>query len=414
MIKYIKVEHYKSLDNIELELSPVTVLVGANGTGKSNFVDAIRFMKDAVQFDLDRAVSERHGIDSIRQWSPRRPFNLKIELGLHRSNERHGKYAVTLASQRGKFQIVREEAQWNEVTKKYSIGNLNDPDYPGDRIPTNVSTRLVRNRDGNVEWTETKDGNTEQKTAKVEFKDELLLSGSAGSFARYPWIHIPGLRYFGMRGLSVALHDIETYSIFPNVLRTPQTPSVDTRLHSTGDNLTSIFKAMSRTKRGSAARAEITGSLKKIMPNLDAIVIQSVGGLMVPAFRVKESDGTRHDFNVSQISDGTLRVLGLLTALYQPNRPSVIALEEPEQTVNPAVLAVIAEAIKDVGNKSQVIVTTHSPHFIDQFEPEEIRAVEMIDNLTKISAIADAQRRVVRERLFTLGELMTVEGLYGN
>ena len=397
-----------------MELGPVTVLVGGNGTGKSNFVDAIRFMKDAVQFDLDRAVSERHGIDSIRQWSARRPYNLKIELGLQRSKNRHGKYAVTLASQRGNFRIVREEAEWNEVRERYSIDDPDDPDYPGASITTDFSTRLVRNRDGSVELAETRDGHTEQKTANVEFKDELLLSRSGGGFSRYPWFRIPGLQYFGIRGLSAELHNIETYSIFPNVLRTPQTPSVDTRLHSTGDNLTSIFKAMSRNKRGSAARAEITDSLKKIMPNLDAIIIQSVGGLMVPAFRVKESDGTRHDFNVSQISDGTLRVLGLLTALYQPNRPSVIALEEPEQTVNPAVLAVIAEAIKDVGKKSQVLVTTHSPHFIDQFEPEEIRAVEMIDNLTRVSVVADAQRNAVRERLFTLGELVTIEGLYGN
>ena len=390
------------------------MLVGANGTGKSNFIDAIRFMKDAVQFDLDRAVSERHGIDSIRQWSPRKPYNVKVELGLRRSKERHGKYAVTLASQRGNFQIVREEAEWNEVTDRFSIADPNDPDYPGEPIPTEICTRLIRNRDGSVELEETTDGRKEEKTANMEFKDELLLSGSAGVFTRYPWFRIPGLRYFGIRGLSAELHNIETYSIFPNVLRTPQTPSVDSRLHSNGDNLTSIFKTMSRNKRGSVARAEITDSLKKIMPNLDSIIIQSVGGLMVPAFRVKESDGTRHDFNVSQISDGTLRVLGLLTALYQPDRPSVIALEEPEQTVNPAVLAVIAEAIKDVGTKSQVLVTTHSPHFIDQFEPEEIRAVEMVKSLTKVSPIADAQLHVVRERLFTLGELMTVEGLYGN
>lgn len=414
MIKYIKIEHYKSIGNIEVDLGPVTILVGANGTGKSNFVDAIRFMKDAVQFDLNRAVSERHGIDSIRQWSPRRPYYLKIELGLYRSNERHGKYSVTLASQRGNFQIVREEAQWNKMTDRWTIGDSNDPDYPGEPIPTYISTRLVRDRDGGVELAETEGEHTEQKRVNIEFNDELLLSRSAGGFARYPWLRIPGLRYFGMRDLSRELHDIETYSIFPNVLRTPQTPSVDSRLHSTGDNLTSVFKAMSRNKRGKAARAEITDSLKKIMPNLDAIIIQSVGGLMVPAFRVKESDGTKHDFNVSQISDGTLRVLGLLTALYQPDRPSVIALEEPEQTVNPSVLAVIAEAIRDVGNRSQVIVTTHSPHFIDQFEPEEIRAVEMIDNLTRVSPVADAQRKVVRERLFTLGELMTVEGIYGS
>lgn len=134
---------------------------------------------------------------------------------------------------------------------------------------------------------------------------------------------------------------------------------------------------------------------------------------MVPAFRVREAAGKKHDFNVSQISDGTLRILGLLTALYQPHKPDSIALEEPEQTVNPGVLGVLADAIKDVASDSQVIVTTHSPNLIDYFEPEEIYAVNMSEGLTTVGSIIASQTEAVKQQLFTLGELMTIEGLAG-
>ncbi|MEM1204466.1 MAG: AAA family ATPase, partial [Acidobacteriota bacterium] len=138
-----------------------------------------------------------------------------------------------------------------------------------------------------------------------------------------------------------------------------------------------------------------------------------LGGLMVPTFRVTESDGKKHDFNVSQISDGTLRVLGLLTALYQPTRPATLAMEEPEQTVNPGVLAVLAEAIEEVSNHSQILVTTHSPELVDKFEdPKVVQAVDMVDGKTQIGPVHPDQISAVKDRLFSLGELMSVEGLH--
>jgi predicted ATPase len=150
------------------------------------------------------------------------------------------------------------------------------------------------------------------------------------------------------------------------------------------------------------------------MPNLDGIIIESPGGFMVPTFRVKEPNGKGHNFNVSQISDGTLRLFGLLTALYQPDRPDVIAMEEPEQTVNPGVLAVLADAIREVSQSgTQIVITTHSPHLVDLFEPEEILTAELIDGRTVIRPINEAQKQAVKDRLFSLGELMTAEGLHG-
>jgi predicted ATPase len=113
------------------------------------------------------------------------------------------------------------------------------------------------------------------------------------------------------------------------------------------------------------------------------------------------------------MSDGTLRVLGILVALYQELGPGVIALEEPELTVHPGILQMLAEMIKEVSQRRQILLTTHSPELLDYFDPEDIVAVDYEDGATTARPLNKAQSKAVRERLFSLGELMTVEGLRG-
>jgi predicted ATPase len=153
--------------------------------------------------------------------------------------------------------------------------------------------------------------------------------------------------------------------------------------------------------------------MRLILGNLDEIRIQSVGGYLTPMFRVKEDNEAGHDFNVSQISDGTLRVLGLLLALYQSPRPDIIALEEPELTVNPGVLRMLVESIREASEASQIILTTHSPELVDMLNPEEVRAVELEGGKTIVNPVAQSQLRAVKENLFTLGQIMVSEGISG-
>jgi predicted ATPase len=80
MITTIRIDHYKSVAQASLRLEKTSVLVGSNSAGKSNFIDAIAFLRDAVVHSLEQSVSDRHGIDSIIQWSPTRPYNLDIEV----------------------------------------------------------------------------------------------------------------------------------------------------------------------------------------------------------------------------------------------------------------------------------------------------------------------------------------------
>jgi len=378
MIRRIVIDHYKSIDHVDLSRGPLSILVGPNGIGKSNFVDAIRFVRDVATYGLDRAVADRHGIDSVRQWSPSKPYqvSLRIEVDSPRGS---GYLAFTLASARGSHVVRREEGEW--TTRSAGGEALSPHQYTRD---TNGAV-VVRHRG-------------RKREIQAEAPEELFLP----SFEAPP-------------GLSSVLRSMEAYSIYPNVLRRPQRPSSDRRLTSDGDNLTSVFKNITSSKnnRFVQARNEIIASMQQVMPALENIRIQSLGGLMVPSFRVKERDGRVHDFNVAQVSDGTLRVLGLLTALYQPHRPDVLAMEEPEQTINPGVLSLLAESIMETSLKSQVILTTHSPELLDKFnDPQVVYSVEMDGGITKIAPINQGQLRAVRDRLFTLGELMSREGLH--
>ena len=209
------------------------------------------------------------------------------------------------------------------------------------------------------------------------------------------------------------LRGFEPYSIFPNTLRDPQSQSKETYLESHGSNLTSILRQMRRKKRTEAI-SEIVNSLKLIIPGLDNINVQSVAGYLTPQFRMgKQNNNKPHTFNVNQMSDGSLRILGLLVALYQEPKPDTIALEEPELTVHPGALQLITDSIEEVSKSTQILATTHSPDFLNHFRPEQIVAVELENGSTKAGKLSESQLGAAREHLFTLGELMSIEGIHG-
>jgi predicted ATPase len=322
------------------------------------------------------------------------------------------KYSFSLDSAKGLFQVTREEIDMR-LRSSYSAFD--------EEVP-----KAVRYEDEHIVIGRSKDGTVTRDSQSVEGDDADVDLFDPGDL--HKWFAVDPKREeykieqadellvhqrrWELSQLRQRLTDFQAYSIFPNTLRTPQEPSNEIFLTPEGRNLTSVFKRMRRTKRGLEAITQIIDAMKLILPNLERISILSLGGFLVPQFHMTEASGKRHVFNVAQMSDGTLRVLGLLTALYQEPRPSVIALEEPEQTVNPGILTVLADSIKEVSRRSQVIITTHSPNLLDQFGPEDVRTVDLVGSRTHVAPVGATQLGAVRDRLFTLGELMVSEGLH--
>lgn len=154
------------------------------------------------------------------------------------------------------------------------------------------------------------------------------------------------------------------------------------------------------------------GGIQRVLPTFEEVSIQTVGSYLVPLFKFRvEGESTLTSFDPVQLSDGTLRLFGILLAAYQLPRPKLLVIEEPEQTIYPAALVVLADVVKEIGRSTQVLITTHSPHLVQCFAPSQIRVAVMHKGMTQIRPIHPHQLEAVNEGLLSLEEFMSTEGL---
>lgn len=396
------ISHYKSLGNVELtDIEPITVLVGCNGAGKSNVADVLRFLRDAVNQGLDHAVSTRGGIGLIRQYSPNKPYQVTLEFRF--IDDEHPEaiihYQLSLTSLReGDFRVERERAEWSEPTEFTfnTDGELIEFEHEPIRFERNANGKISLSIHGKLVALE----NQRQMQADTlalgqRFHTEKLFMGG----------------HFGGESLYKFIQNIRFSSVYPNTLRQPAHPDTDPVLKENGANWSSILRSLRKTSRGKQALEQIKEMMQVVMPQLEDISTQAVGGFIHPRFKVKEKSGKAHYFDPSQISDGTLRILGILLALYQTPSPSLMVIEEPEQTVNPALLAVLVDAFRESSERTQLLITSHSPHLVDLFPPENIRVVTMKEGETHLAPIHSNQQEAIKEHLLSLEQIMSAEGL---
>jgi predicted ATPase len=121
-------------------------------------------------------------------------------------------------------------------------------------------------------------------------------------------------------------------------------------------------------------------------------------------------------FSAHHMSDGTLRSLGCLLAVYQPGKHSVIAIEEPEATIHPAASEVLVQAFMDASHDRQILISTHSADMLDikDIKAEQIRVFDLVNGRTVISPVDESGKGLIRDRLFMPGELMRMDELQGS
>lgn len=398
----LRISHYKSLSDIALtDIQPVTVLVGCNGVGKSNVADALRFLRDALSQGLDHAVSTRGGISLIRQYSPTKPYQISFDFGFAEDSDFSAvaRYQLTLTSLReGNFRVERERCEWigpTNVDYDNETGKVVEYDFEPMLAERNSEGRVSLKRSGKI----------------VRLDNERLTPPDALALgSRIIWLEFIAIN-FGSTDLLQFILNFRFSSIYPNTLRQPAPPDTDPILKENGANWASILRNMKKTSRGKQAWEQVREMMQVVMPQLEDISPVAVGGFILPRFKVRETSGEAHLFDPSQISDGTLRILGILLALYQTPHPSLMVIEEPEQTVNPALLAVLADAFRECSERTQILITSHSPHLVDLFPTENIRVVTMQDGETRIAKIRASQQEAVKEHLLSLEQIMAAEGL---
>ncbi len=367
MIRELRISNFRSLgDGVRLRLGRLTVLVGTNGAGKSNVVDVLAFLADCMALGLEGAITKRHGIGAVRRWSSGHPRNVAIEVAVA-SAHIEGTYG---------FELVGDKSEEYRVKREHLV---------------------LRNGKGTYEFLveRGKWGKGEPGLQPQVDPLNLALPLLAGD-ERF-------------RPLADELRGLAVYSIFPDSLRGPQKYDPVKPMHRHGSNWVSILNDQAQE----SWKPELVAALNSLTGDIVDVSVKKVASYLTVQFEHEREPNSRRrkTFDSSQESDGTLRVAGMITALIQTPRPTVIAIEEPELTVHPGVLPLIKEYVEEASQSVQVVLTTHSPDLLQLLEAEQVRVVERRDGVTTVAPLDDGQKRVVQQGLFGLGDVLRREGL---
>jgi predicted ATPase len=222
--------------------------------------------------------------------------------------------------------------------------------------------------------------------------------------------------FAGFREVHRALVDMQFYSPDPVAMKVNLDTSgpADT-LTPDGSNIASVFHRISDESPEAAER--ITDYMRRIVPGLRSIKAESFRTYKLLNFEHQSSSPGQHTLLASSMSDGTLRALAVLVALFQrsgdQSRPSVIAIEEPETGLHPAAAGILFDALQECSRFGQVIVSSHSPDLLDNAEipTESILAVDASSGRTEIAPLDEAGRSSLHDRLYTAGELLRMDQL---
>jgi predicted ATPase len=373
-LRRVLLKNYKSIAAGDVELRPLTFLVGPNGSGKSNFLDALRFTSDSLRSSLDHALRERGGIAEVRRRSGGHPTHFGIRLEFQQGSSR-GHYAFRIGARpQGGYEVQMEECV---VEGEQSARFL-------------VSGGEVRE----VELGGKRNGLVLPPAAR----DRLYLVNASG---------LPEFRpvYDGLSGMGF-------YNLNPDRLRDLQSPDSGAILVRDGSNLTSVLRQL--TESGPERKKRIEEYLSSVVPGVRGVDVKDIGPKSTLEFRQEvagSSDPWR--FLAANMSDGTLRALGILVALFQAQvaagpTVSLVGVEEPEVALHPAAVSALLDALREAAETTQIVVTTHSPELLDSanIDDELLLAVQSDRGATQIALVDEAGREAVKKELYTPGELL--------
>jgi predicted ATPase len=374
LIRQVALKNFKSIADCKVELGNLSLLVGPNGAGKSNFIDALRLVSDALNSTLEYAIRQRGGINEVRRRSGGHPTHFAISLRLDLGDGQNGYYAMQIgARSEGAFGVQRERASISAPDLTQSFYSLEE----GNLLEASDDVRAAH--------------------PKIS-TDRLFLAAISAT--------LPYRRLFD------ALANMRFYSINPDPIKELQVHDSGERLDRTGWNLAAVIKKLGEDRPEILER--IQEYLRTIIPGIESVHHKTYGPRETLEFR-QAMQGQQHPwrFHAANMSDGTLRSLGVLTALFHPVAAEAepapfVAIEEPEITIHPGAAGVLMDAVFEASRKEQVLATTHSPDLLDHkdVQSEYILAVRSVAGETQISPIDPAAISAIRDSLFTAGDLL--------
>lgn len=327
-LSHIEIKGYKSIERLDLELTSTNVLIGSNGAGKSNFVSFFRMLNEMIEGRFQLHVQKGGRADSLLYYGSKVTESIEAEL-YFRSN---GYIFKLTPTEDGRLVFEKEQTF-----------------FDGDYGP---STQQIGS------------GNEE---AQLPTEYRSLLKRDAWRAARYVYPSVESWRVYHFHDTSANAAIKQEHDLHDNE-----------QLRGNAGNLAAYLYLL-REKHNPNYEL-IRAAVRRIFPRFGDFALRP-NPLNEERIRLEWREaGSDYLFGPNQLSDGTIRFMALATLLLQPRLPSTVVIDEPELGLHPAALAVLAGLVRSASARGQLILTTQSVTFLNEFEPDDVVVVERSEN----------------------------------
>lgn len=339
-IEELSVINYRALRKLNLKgLTPLTVFLGPNGSGKSTIFDVFAFLSECFSVGLRKAWDKRGRFKELRTRGEEGSIVFELK---YREKPKSPiiTYHLAIEEERKGPYVVEEWLQWRRGSKGKPFRFLDFERGAGKVI------------------TGEEPGERDQRMEERLDSPEMIAVNTLGQLAKHP--RVSALRRF-ITGWYLS------YLTAENTRGTPEAGPQE-RLSATGDNLPNVIQYLKEQHEGRLD--QILKTLSHRVPQLEKVdaELMADGRLLL---QIKDAPFER-PILAKFASDGTLKMLAYLTVLYDPDPPQLVGIEEPENHLHPRLLPELAEECREASARTQLMVTTHSPFFVNGLRPEEL------------------------------------------
>ncbi|MGD0695593.1 MAG: AAA family ATPase [Terriglobia bacterium] len=378
MFDYIKIEGFRSFKSVELKLGPLSVLIGPNNGGKSNFVDLLMLLADAGNGQLSKGVLNKRGgfRDIAFGFDPSGDVRMEMVFkeALHR-----WKVALPVEGRDRKLDVrfkmvLRSFGSGAQVTEELvRQESATQPSLSGDMV--------TRGPQGAVFRMSSESGAlTDQRTGVAPM--ELVISHVKDP-DKYP-------------AASAVLREVGGWAFYRDIDVGPESPIRQAamirsgfQLLPDGSNLSSVFHAIQQEHPDDWR--DILELFETAYPDFLKLTLPAdlADGRVILRWWEKPFE-KQGGLAANILSDGTLKLMCLVAILKNPRPPSLICIDEPELGLHPDWIKLVAELLQEAACRTQVIVATHSPHIVAKLDPDQVIVVDKIDGESKMKRLEKA------------------------
>lgn len=400
MIKSIEVNGYRLLDGFKADLGKITVVIGANATGKSTLINFFQLVSRSVEFSLRDVLGWEGGLGSVLTafgrakeigWAVtfQKPVAHRILGNIPLKDDRSYVYEVKVGGgPYGEpvpdYEVVRSEKPYGEHEEPFklleatrqrslifnhSIGRLvlfDEAVGTGDHLPLLEGIESEDKKDQEQDLT---------KRAQVAEEGRTLRLAQMRFFNEYPilsWIRLLLASCRSYPGFDVTAGS--------NLRIKPAEIKVETRLLPNGENLGTVLHEMLTRADYMSSANELREFLRVAYPSFDDIFAETAWGTPARVLVSVREKGMSRSMQLWDLSDGMVRFLCLGAALLNPLPPALVAIDEPEVGLHPRLLPIVADMIKAASEETQVLVTTHSPDLLNCFDLDDVAVMVRDEN----------------------------------